>query len=130
MNEDDVIPFVPMSPEPKQGEGDFIPFKETPQIGLPEAIGRGVRSGFFLNQAPQVAALAEHAGPRFHKHTVSQASPAIPVGTWVRHRVSGHVGVVESYGLRPDTFLLRLPGYHRWVPASEFVVIPSPEKAS
>jgi len=64
MNEDDVIPFVPTSPEPKgKGEeGDFVPFKETPQIGLPEAIGRGVRSGFFLNQAPQVAALAEASG--------------------------------------------------------------------
>jgi len=64
MNEDDVIPFVPTAPEPKRvASGDeAIPFKETPQIGLPEAVGRGVRSGFLLNQAPQVAALAEASG--------------------------------------------------------------------
>jgi hypothetical protein len=62
MNEDDVIPFVPTAPEPKGAEGEVIPFRETPKVGLPEAVGRGVESGFFLNQAPQVAALAEASG--------------------------------------------------------------------
>ena len=58
------IPFVPTEAEDETPKGGpvSIPFKETPEIGLPEAVGRGVRSGFFLNQAPQVAALAEASG--------------------------------------------------------------------
>lgn len=58
------IPFVPTEAEDETPKGGpvSIPFKETPEIGLPEAVERGVMSGFFLNQAPQVAALAEASG--------------------------------------------------------------------
>lgn len=100
MNEDDVIPFVPTSPEPKQGEGDVIPFKETPQIGLAEAIERGVTSGFFLNQAPQVAALAEASGlePGFKMSTGERAPSynAIPIIIG-----AGRLGLEK---LAPETF--------------------------
>jgi hypothetical protein len=102
MSDDDFIPFVPTSPEPKRGASgeDFVPFKETPQIGLPEAIGRGVRSGFLLNQVPQVAALAEASGmvPEL-KYPEGGTRPSYgPIEALVG---AGRLGLEK---LAPDTF--------------------------
>lgn len=61
---DEVIPFKPTSEEPSSRDenSDVIPFKETPEVGVGEAAARGLQSGFYMNYAPQIAALAEASG--------------------------------------------------------------------